>query len=1364
MRSLATAVLLCSFHVLIWGQSYTLSTRHYGPEEGLQHRSVKVVFEDKNGFIWLGNPSGLQRFDGHQFRTWSSENSSALIHDITNIGQDDEGWLWLWNAKKSTFIFLHAETNQIQTIKERFGDEFPIHKETPRAARWHQHLPGIPTDQDGRLYFGTTNPASIISYHSNTGFTSIPLPDMEQIEIHHVDEQNRLWANIGGSLLCLNTQGEILQRQPITPGKVVGSFNSWKGETYFVEGDEALSFNNPFPSSLFKIDSSGQKVFLRTQTHSHLSRFLGGYHLDWTPTGWNIYAEDLETKCFFLDNHDYPVQFFDALHNMTIDAHGRIWIYGGWGLNQLEVRNSKFRKILYYDNFADRPFNNSTRGIYVSGDTLWCNFEQSFHASVELSTLDWQSHEVNTPSYAVRPASSNQYLWIGTDSGLKLFDRSKNEFIANYLDADGYSIQLPVWDIYTHVDGTVYIGQENGLMYKGKEDAAIHKLTFEQAPDRPNSVPRSIHQICSTIDGLLWLVAANGLYLYDPTSNKLLQRYAQDELGAAQLPADYFLHLHQDKDGTYWIGTNRGLLRWDGPKERQDLGSSSFSSKLFTREDGLSNNTIYAVYEDVYDNLWLSSDFGIMSFNKTNHNVQSYLPSDGISHQEFNRIAHFQAADSTIYFGSLNGITAFHPDDFREKDPLDDIQLVLTKFELLSDKEGGLVEHTAQLWADPQITFRPTDRLIRLQFALLAFEEVNRVQYAWRVDGIDQDWNFQKENTLQISQLPYGTYTLRIKAQSGTGKWVDQELVYELEVLRPFYLQNWFVAMLITLTVLAVAGVFRWRTRQLHARKQELEREVLSAIQRIAQDKEVIEQQAAELRRLDEAKSHFFINISHELRTPLTLILGPIKDLMQRMKLSSHERSQLESAQAGGQNLLKLVNSIMDLARADAGHLELKEQGVRLESFLLNLTSYFAPFAESKGVDLSLEYLLDPELTVLLDQEKLYTIISNLVSNALKFTARDGKITITASNRDSLLRISVLDTGAGISPEGLPFVFDRFYQVSQSAEGGTGIGLALCKEYANVMLANLTAESTLGVGSEFRLELPLKLAEAKSSAPPVKRGVPFEAATPSPTSNGHASQVDKLTERTILIVEDNLLLQEYLVRILSDHFQTQTVENGQLALDYLQNGGNCDLILTDVMMPEMDGFTLVSLLKEDPQLQYKPVIVLTALADQLAKMEGLRIGIDDYLTKPFSDEELLTRVINLLQNTQLRLDWLKEEHTASEQPPSAQNGEAESTQSWLAKLEQLIQSQIGDYQFSVESLAEQLSMSRTQLFRRLKELTGLSPNQYIREIRLQTARRLLESHSGLSIREVAQQVGISKPSYFSERYHKRFGKRPSEVQ
>lgn len=540
----------------------------------------------------------------------------------------------------------------------------------------------------------------------------------------------------------------------------------------------------------------------------------------------------------------------------------------------------------------------------------------------------------------------------------------------------------------------------------------------------------------------------------------------------------------------------------------------------------------------------------------------------------------------------------------------------------------------------------------------------------------------------------------------------------------------------------------------------------------LADRNEIITAQAEELKSLEKLKSRFFANVSHELRTPLSLILGPINSLLKQDNWQGKDLHLLQLIQRNSNQLLKLVNEILDLSKLETGKLEVREKPVNWLESLRPTLAQFSSFGGAESVNITFQSKADPALCIYSDTDKAEKILHNFLSNALKFTPKGGTITIVAEDLGDKLQLSVHDSGPGIHPNDMPHIFDRFYQsklADAPAQGGTGIGLSLCRELADLLGGTVWVESIYGKGSTFYFRFPKKVAPAYTVE---KTGTEM----PAMTETGDLISLESPVETgrpLVLIVEDNPELRGYL-SITLDGYETITAENGKVALDMLNNimeerapssARLPDLIISDLMMPVMDGFGLLEWVKSKDALRHIPYIMLTARTDVKVKLRALRIGVDDYMLKPFVEEELVTRVKNLLAHYYERvknslmpvLDGFENE----EMPGASAPVLSESNVNWLKEVEQAFIQHISEPQFNMDRVAASLNLSERQFRRRLQQLTGLSPSRYLKEIRFQTAKDLLLQGKYRTVKEVSFAVGISDVKYFSQLFSEHFGAPPS---
>lgn len=1348
-------------------QAYIAKVDYYSVEHGLSHRQVSAIFQDSRGFVWIGTPNGLNRFDGYTFRQYTKEKDGLPFNFIEDIAEDAAGWLWLTDQGRNNICLFHPERGEVLTLEQKFG------KTDGRFARDKFHY-RILCDE-GAVWLSSVTEKILYRYHPDSGVQTIPVESAPPGELHldYISPDNTIWATTGvDQVLEIAPSGKVLRRieNAWLYGRWAISDNGILALTRKPAGQEHFIYFNlkaerqpylppgltrktaPHPALVFPFDTLGTYV-----VHDRLVDAQNRELASWALVGHD--RNNFLWRCFMQDNR------------------GRYWLGDDFGFYILQIRKNRFQHY-FYKKDATPGLGNSIRGIAVSRDKLYSNLENS-------GLFEWDFRSGKSRRVAITGAGWGNYGLAFAKNG-DIF--SGQQAVFYHLDPDAATGKK----IPASFDAWAFCEDHSGVLWLGSSTDGLHTMPPDATAPMPFNRYNGFETLGSAFvlhiatdpSGILWVCANNGFYKVHPQKG-VLARYWPGGAGEFYLPAENFLHFYLDAGGVFWFATSNGLLRVNS---RIDAGGSRSpvwdgqSGKWFNRAGGLSNDFIYAVYEDKRGRLWLPTDNGIICLDKKTEAIKTYFLSDGLSDAEFNRKAHFQAPDGTLYFGGLNGINAFNPADFDEvNDMLTDIPLALTAFKQFDGAQNRLVDRTVELLRSRTIVLRPDDRFFNLELALLSFEEPQMIQYAWKIEGLDKDWHYQKERQINFGGLLYGTYTLRIKAQAADGQWSPHELTFTVQALPPWYLRAWFLILAALLLGAGIRAYIRWRNRQHILEQKKLEDLVNNATERIEQDKQTIEKQAEALRRLDKVKSNFFANVSHELRTPLTLILGPVNSILKSGELGNRNFTYATLIRQNGEKLLKLVGEILDLQKLESGKLELHPLPVELYPFLKRIAAQFESLAQNKTIAFVFLYRAEKRLQIEVDAAKLELVLNNLLSNAIKFTGAGGRVELKAEDLAHSIRLTVTDTGPGIHADDLPRIFDRFFQSGRPdapAEGGTGIGLALARELSVLFGGAINAKSPVagGKGSAFSFEFPkIEVMGAAAGSFGGEEAAPRHALPVRPAADPDAGSDDDPEKAVVLLVEDNQDLQVYVQSLLSGKYHVITAGNGQEALERLAVDGPPstvhrlpDLIISDIMMPRMDGFQLLEKIKGDDRFRHIPVIMLTARADMQDKLRALRIGVDDYLLKPFDEEELLARVAALLEQYRER-ERRRAEPVA--EPADAAGPEAIETASqaptfaelaWLEELENLMRREVQNDQVSVAWLAEHLFLSERQLQRRINRLTGLAPNAYIREVRLQEARRMMEQRQVQTLKEAAWAVGLRDEKHFSQIFRERFGKSPAD--
>lgn len=884
---------------------------------------------------------------------------------------------------------------------------------------------------------------------------------------------------------------------------------------------------------------------------------------------------------------------------------------------------------------------------------------------------------------------------------------------------------------------------------------AQERVSF--GPGIPETLDGFVRDILVDSQGILWIPTNNGLWRIDIDEEK------SEVIGLKQGFADFrFTSIFEDAQGRLWLGTYSGGLQIYDP----ETGNVT----VIDQARGLSNNTIMSIIADNDGDMWVGTEYGVNLVSKEGEVLNSIYQEDGLAYEIFERFDPFKDRDGRLYFGSREGISIIDPVALKASMRSDStVQIYLTELRYFDKKKREDVVQKSHFRQISQLEISPERPYLRLKFGLSSYLEPHNNRYAYLLEGKDDDWHYLgAQPELNISRLPPGKYRLLIKGADFRNNWTTESLAINIYAREFFYKQPWFY-FLVALPFIAF-GLIWARNKQQEARR--LEREVAQRTQKIREDKAVIEQQAAELRQLDTLKSRFFTNISHELRTPITLIKAPLENLVQKHGASIDERmgQSLKMVLNNAGKLGRLVEELLELSSLEAKKATLKEMATPLSLFCRQLFGAYESGAALKNINYRFHSDLAEDEYFLVDRKRLEKIVNNLLSNALKFTPSGGTIQMRLRREAEQLQIEVQDSGRGVPQEDLPYLFDRYFQTRRdniATEGGTGIGLALAKELAQLMQGDLTVKSEWGAGACFALRFP-----AKEAAPEEQSAV-LSTDSEVIIHEGQAVLAPPVpsaadTPKTkVLIVEDNPDMQQLIHTLLADRYDCILADNGAEAWTWLQEESqhieNIELILSDVMMPEMDGYTLLEKIKAHRRWQKLPVVMLTARSAEEDKLQALRMGVDDYLLKPFSPEELKARLQNLIANYQVRKQMEDGATQSTEGINIAFEPEESADTIWLKEIEDAAREALDKgLKLTTAFLADKVFLSERQLARKLKAVTGLTPNGYIQEVKLQKARHLLEHGVYTTVSEVAQATGYSSGSYLTKVYEERFGKKPGD--
>ncbi|MFN7118249.1 MAG: two-component regulator propeller domain-containing protein, partial [Saprospiraceae bacterium] len=1051
-----------------------------------------------------------------------------------------------------------------------------------------------------------------------------------------------------------------------------------------------------------------------------------------------------------LDNNLRPEHLsYKVVLSIFEDIKRRIWFgTDGGGLNRFDPINGQFDHFVHQPNNANSLSGNAIKSIYEDAQgNLWAGTYGNGLNYLPSGSSQWirfQHHPNNNNSLSHNHAwdiaeDPDGHLWIATlGGGVNVFDRVHHTF-------KRYNVN--------NTQGKLLSNQVFTLLPDGKR----HRL---------------------------WVGTARGLCYFDLQKEQFFPAFPDST------HLDYEVKvLHQDKLGRIWFGTKKnGIYCYDPEKE---------ALVSYRVENGLISNTIAAILEDEQHFLWISTNRGISRLDPSTGTFYNYTTNDGLRNTEYLSESAFKLRNGNLLFGGSEGFDVINSTQIPSNEHLPNV--VLTKLWVLNQEirpgndQSALAE---DITVAKHIRLRHFENVISFEFAALNFTNPEKNQYAYWLENFDQTWNYIGDRRLiTFTNLNPGTYTLHVKAANNEGRWNEQGTSLQIHILPPWWQTWWFRILVVLILAGSIFGGFTYRIHTIKKHKRELQRLVHQRTEELAQEKEKVEQQnktllqiqgdillqneeirkqrddiqamSEKIHRADQEKLDFFTNISHEIRTPLTLIISPLEKALHALAADDPLRRPLSTVYRNAQKLVLLVNQMLDLRKIENKGFVLRAAPQDLVYILQQILSAFAERAAQQNIALHFTSEV-PKLEVWLDYEKLDKIISNLLANALKFTPVNGEISIyikivEKEHKGQNAQITVSDTGIGIPAAQLDQIFDAFYQADnahQLQSGGTGIGLAIAKSLTELHHGTIQVQSEVGKGTQFQIQLPLgntHLSEAEMVS-----NLDAVVIAPSPvlitntmdTTTAYHTPTTNDQRPTILIVEDNADLRAYLRECLETFYQIHEAANGRegiaKALKIMPN-----LILSDIMMSEMDGLELCKNIKTRLETSHIPIILLTAKSAQEHKLEGLEIGADDYLAKPFDIREVQIRIANLIQNRQLLRKKFSQNITLDPQEITLTSTDAQFLQKALTIVEQYL----SDPDFSVTHFVQHMGVSRSLLHLKLKELSDQSASDFIRSIRLKRAAQLLVQNQ-LTVAEVAYTVGFNDPKYFHKCFKEKYGVTP----
>lgn len=1343
-------LLLCISSFLCQALAETSGRIHFrrlSVNDGMSQNTVLALTQDHNGKIWVGTFDGLNWYDGYRFAHFYKD-----LNDTASLSNN--------------------------------------------------HVYSLCTDAEGTVWVGTLTGLSRYNIVGNN-FTNYSLPEKLPVQIFAIedfDEKRQLLLGTSNGLVVFDKKAGCMNPHPQLQDKTV--YSICKINDGMLLGTSAGVYHyQPDNNSVVRLLPELKNEVISSIIYDPRKRtcWLGSF-ID------GVYSVDenfhIKKHYQYKDKQQQPAM--EAVRTLAQDDKGRIWIGAINALFILEPETEVMEKHTFSHEDENSLGHNSVRSILKDNQGgMWVgtfygglNYYHSMAPAFDTMTYSAYKNSIsdNTVSCIVEnPYTGN--LWIGTnDGGLNEYDRKKNHFTvyranrhnSHALQSDNIKCALP------DADG-VYIGSHGGgLSYLSARTKQIVNYAFPKAVSFNNSC----YSLLDGEDGTLWVGSLIGLHRFDKKTKQLsLHPLAQKY---PRLNSVLISVLYRDSKDRIWIGTEESLFVYENGKleEWKDnkyeipaliqafciqedsnhhiwIGASTGLYKAedgkyehltrYSTNDGLPNNFVYGVLEDGRGRMWITTNRGLSCFDPSEETFLNYTVQDGLSHGQFNTYGTCKTQDGIFYLGSLKGITYFNPYEFVDN-PFSP-NAVVTGAKVLNQPVTNIKDGISKYFQASNgrllgMSFPSSRKLFSIHFSVINYLSGRRNLFAYKLEGFDEDWVYSAQaislRGATYSNLPPGEYVFKVKACNNNGRWNNTPTEFFVHIT-PMWYQTWWAK---TIYFLLIAGglafiFYFFITRAKMKMQMQIEHMERNKIEEISQE-----------------KVRFYINMSHELRTPLSLILAPLEELSEeKNKFDIQVQQKLSYVYKNGRKLLHLVNQLLDFRKAESGALPIRISMDNVEELAENVFAMFKENAQKRDINFHFRSELNG---CLLPMDKTYVemMLTNLLSNAFKFTPDRGEITLALWKNESSYGFRIKDNGIGIPPEKLSRIFERFYQANEHRIG-SGIGLSLVKCLVEKHHGTISVKSEPKQGTEFCIELP---ADVKVFVPTElvdqkeENGAEWHTsslATETMVEDGEFSEASQAVEQeeckpteeiteTILLVDDNKEMVDYLKNNFKSKYITLTAGNGEEALTILKEQ-KVDVVLSDVMMPGIDGIKLCELIKKNVQTCHIPVILLSAKGSIEAQTVGIRIGADDYIPKPFSMNLLKGKINNILKAKQR----LRQYYSNTIDIDTAKMTSNALDEEFMSKAIQIVEDNISDENFTADDLAEKLFMSRSSLYLKMNSVSGEPPANFIRRIRFNKACKLL-LEGRYSISEISSKVGFSSPSYFSTSFKKYIGCLPSD--
>lgn len=1346
MKTIIRLIFLAAFVVgipLSVFSIYDHPPKYLGIQHGLSNNSVTSIYKDSRGFMWFGTQNGLNRYDGYQFKVFKNQPDSLnSLRDnrVIEIGEDRHGLMWV--ATKKGVSVLNDRGTSFQHLRFLSGDR-QVSKDlnSPVQGFAFDDKGGVflGSESEGLLYYESSHDmeARAIGYAGDSG-----LIFNYNVRALDIDTNGRLWLIVHEIGLCYydRSSNTVMLKTPIygTFSSIKADQNSkiWLGSdnglyqydvkksswaTHYTK-DNGLSSNNV--TSLL-IDSD-EKLWISTD-------------------GGGISILDLGTAnlAYLTGSEHNGILTSSSVFAVHQDAEGRHWVGTlRGGINVMDATMARFRVVRpnleaginrgsgFILSFAEDSDGSVWIGTDGEGLAKWDRDKDSF-VHYRHRTTDFSSLSNNYVTSVLRDGLGE--IWATTyGGGINRLNRQTGSFVRySCMDAQSNYVNPNTWRLHEDRQGRLWASTlSDGGLY-------VFNRSLDQFELYDSSI-RNVLSIYEDEQDILWLGTFSELIRLDVVNHRL-QRFAMQHSVRAILPG---------RNDSLWVGTEgSGLL---------SVQKTSGNLRKITEADGLPSNAVLNMLEDHHGVLWLSTLNGLVKFNPITEEIVNFFESDGLQSNQFSYNAALKLRTGELLFGGINGFNIFYPDSIRQAGPAPKLVLTDLRIGNRSYATHAAVRPSDNLMRIERLVIPYDDAVLSFGFAALAYSSADKIQYAYVLEGWDKGWNeVGAQRTAHYSRLREGDYTLRIRSTNADGKWSSQERVLHISVLPPWWRTPWAYGVYILCLVSAIGAYVYYDRRQ-----TKLKYEVELAHLNMAKEKE-----------LNEKKLAFFTHISHEFRTPLTLIINPIKEMLYS-KRKTIDSDELSVVYRSSKRLLGLVDQLLLFRKADSEEDSLRLVRLDFATLCHDVFLCFEQLAESHGIDYRFECDADV-LEIYADREKLEIVLFNLISNALKFTPRGGETTVTLQHLGNGVQLRVSDTGCGIPEQFQDKIFSKFYsnfEPSKNGLGGFGIGLFLVNKFVLAHGGKVDFTSVENQGTTFCVSLLLGKEHFNGGyvfEDVAESSMFLEELMPAPEASMEIEATDKHNEwisvtemasdkPVMLVIDDNDEMRQYICDIFDDRYLVYTAANGESGLDAVTRY-QPDIIVCDVMMPGMSGIEFCKAIRTDPSLSHIPIILLTARNSDDLKLQGIEYGADDYMAKPFDREWLEARVFNLIKGRSQLQAYFYNEITLGSSDFKVAPEYSEFLNLCIAGVER----HLDNPDFNVKTLAHELGMSHSSLYRKIKSISGKSASEFIRFIRLRKVAQLLIS-TDWNISEAAYTAGFNDIKYFREQFFKLFGVKPSD--